>query len=389
MSESIDSSDNNQEQNKAASEPSTPKIADNSSAQKPARKQTNPQAKTGALWFFTILNLLFLFGIIAGAYWLYLQWQNTQTDSVDETQLLSQQVGDFKQKLQSFELSSAQDKQSVQSSVNSLLEEVLASQQTIANLESKLADVSGRRPADWLLAEADYLVRMAGRKLWLENDVKTAMMMLKSADTRLEDLADPSLFPVRKLIAQDIQTLHQVNPIANSSIALALSGMIPQVEKLAIAAIQIPDNEADNSANELSEDVADWQSNIAKTWRAIVSDFVSVSRTEKPIQPYLAEKQQWLIKEQVKYALTQAQGAVLDDNETLFKASLQQATALIVEYYELTSTPVEQFLGALQELSSTSIEKNYPSSLTSQAALSDVIERRVEQVFTNKQTGEL
>jgi uroporphyrin-3 C-methyltransferase len=230
---------------------------------------------------------------------------------------------------------------------------------------------------------------MAGRKLWLENDVRTAMMMLKSADTRLEDLADPSLFPVRKLIAQDIQTLHQVNPVSNSSIALALSGMIPQVEQLAIATLQIPTREQAQQTTELSENVSDWRSNLSKTWQAIRDDFISVSRTEQAIEPYLSDKQQWLVKEQLKYALTQAQGAVLNDNETLFKASLQQATALIIEYYDLSSVSVDQFSAALQQLSATSIAKNYPSRLASQDALSDIIESRVENVFSNKQAGEL
>lgn len=354
-----------------------------------ADTQTNKNAKTGALWFFTLLNLFFLLVIVAGAYWAYLQWQEIQNNKTDNTQSFISQVQNLQGQVETVREIAAKSEQGTQASLNNLVEELLENQQTIKTLQSKLAEVSGRRPADWLLAEADYLVRMAGRKLWLENDVRTAMMMLKSADKRLEDLADPSLFPVRKLIAEDIQTLHQVNPISNSSIALALSGMIPQVEKLEIAALNIPETGAQQQANDLSEDLSDWRSNLSKTWQAIRDDFISISRTEKAIEPYLSEKQQWLIKEQLKFALTQAQSSVLDDNETLFKASLQQATALIVEYYDLSSQSVEQFSAALQQLSSTSIEKNYPSKLEAQEALSDIIENRVESVFTNKQTGEL
>ena len=347
------------------------------------------KARTGALWFFTLLNLLFVLLIVAGAYWAYLQWQEMQNNKSDKTDVYISQIQQLQSQVDSVRQASSNSEQSIQNSVNNLVEELLESKQQISALESKLADVSGRRPADWLLAEADYLVRMAGRKLWLENDVRTAMMMLKSADNRLEDLADPSLFPVRKLIAEDIQTLHQVNPVSNSSIALALSGMIPQVEKLDIAALQIPEPTNAQASSELSEDVSDWRANLSKTWQAIRDDFISISRTEQAIEPYLSDKQQWLVKEQLKYALTQAQSAVLADNETLFKASIQQALALVIEYYDLSSNSVEQFSAALQQLSSTSIEKNYPSKLNSQAALSDIIENRIENVFTNKQTGEL
>lgn len=362
----------------------------------PKTRDPKQTPKTGALWFFTLINLLLLIGICAAAYWAYLQWTSTQDNEQNENQTLisdiskiNSELDDTQAQIQRTSTQASQQQDAIQQSVNSLVEQVLINQEVNEVLQRQISEVSGRRPADWLLAEADYLVRMAGRKLWLEDDVKTAMMMLKSADSRLEDLADPSLFPVRKLIAQDIQTLHQVNPIANESIALALSGMLPQVEKLKIAALKIPEPVTDDPSNELSEDIADWQANIAKTWNAIVDDFISVTRTEQALEPFLAQKQQWLIKEQVKYALTQAQSAVLSGNETLYKASLQQAMQQIIEYYDLSDSSVEQFLTAIQQLNSNSIEKNYPTKLDAQAALSDVIESRVENVFSNKETGEL
>jgi len=83
-------------------------------------------------------------------------------------------------------------------------------------LERQISELSGRRPSDWLLAEANYLVNMAGRKLFLENDIGTSMTLLAEADARLEDLGDPSLLPIRALIASDIQTLQQVNPVSTT-----------------------------------------------------------------------------------------------------------------------------------------------------------------------------
>ena len=53
-----------------------------------------------------------------------------------------------------------------------------------------MADVKGRRPNDWLLAEADYLVKLAGRKLFLEHDVESATQLMESADQRIASLND-------------------------------------------------------------------------------------------------------------------------------------------------------------------------------------------------------
>src|SRR5699024_9209514 len=51
-------------------------------------------------------------------------------------------------------------------------------------MSRKLLDLDSKRPNDWMLAEAEYLVRMAGRKLWLEKDTTASAMMLANADER-------------------------------------------------------------------------------------------------------------------------------------------------------------------------------------------------------------
>ena len=84
------------------------------------------------------------------------------------------------------------------------------------------------------------MVRMAGRKLWLENDVRTATLLLVNADKRLKSLADPSVLPVRAKLAEDIQTLQQMNPVSQSSVALALTGMLAQIDKLPLDTFEKP-----------------------------------------------------------------------------------------------------------------------------------------------------
>ncbi|HBI77722.1 MAG TPA: heme biosynthesis operon protein HemX, partial [Alteromonas macleodii] len=42
----------------------------------------------------------------------------------------------------------------------------------------------------------------------------TAILLLVNADKRLKSLADPSVLPVRANLAEDIQTLQQLNPVS-------------------------------------------------------------------------------------------------------------------------------------------------------------------------------
>ena len=74
-------------------------------------------------------------------------------------------------------------------------------------LQTKVLDLDDKRPNDWMLAESEYLVRMAGRKLWLEHDIVSAITLLGNADERIKALNDPSLMPIRKALAEDIAKL--------------------------------------------------------------------------------------------------------------------------------------------------------------------------------------
>lgn len=359
------------------------------------------KVKTGGLWLFSIFNFFLIIGICAAAGWTWYQWQQNQTNETDNGEKIAAKLSSIDSVI--VKLNSAisasqvelaqinsdltQQNETLSNNIDGLLEQILQNADENKALQSRIADLSGRRPADWLLAEADYLVRIAGRKLWLESDVSTAMLMMQAADSRLEDIGDPSLFPVRKLIAEDIQALHQVNPVAINSIALALSGMIPQVNNLPLNALKIPEIEENKAQNELSENIGDWRANLSKTWDSLVDDFIQIETSEKPIFPYLSTKQRWLITEQLKLALSQAKSAALDEQEALYMNALQQATALVVEHFQLDDNNVKQLADALQQLQNTTIAKDYPRQLKSANALKDVIEQRVQSVFKND-TGE-
>ena len=368
-------------------------------------KPEQKKAKTGALWFFVIINFLLIIGVVAAAVYFYYQWQKTVGTENNEVVVLQTEVSNansdiakvnaqikkLENQLQSTGSALKPQVSSILSEHGATLDSELANLTTLANtnaddaatLKRKVSELSGRRPADWLLAEADYLVRMAGRKLYLEKDVGTAMLMLQSADARLADLADPSLFPVRKLIAKDIQSLHQVNPVSTNSVALAINGMVIQVDQLPLKAMEIPEFEESEAAKRLSNDVADWQENLSKTWDAIVDDFIQVESSNEPILPYLSTKQRWLITEQLKLALAQAQSAAINEREVLYQASIQQAMAIVVEHYLLDDTKVKQYLEALQQLSNTEVTKDYPRELDSTRALKDLLDERVTGAFGN------
>jgi uroporphyrin-3 C-methyltransferase len=351
-------------------------------------------AKTASLWFFTLFNLFILVAILASGIWYYLNiWQSATQQQLDALAKVDQQQSvvdnvrsnqsTLDKKIQDYVKANATVTNNIQIELEDSQNRVAVLEQQLAQTQLKLAELGGRRPADWLLAEADYLVRMAGRKLWLESDDRGAIMLLAAADARLADLNDPSLIPVRSLLAEDIQVLKQLNPISLTSVALSISGMLPQVNNLPIATLKLPELAEGEGIEPLSESVADWRENLKRSWHALVDDFISVKNRAKPIEPLMSAQSQWLVREQLSFALLQAKSAALQGQSTLYQQSLQRALAIIVEDFELTSVKVEQFSAALQNLQQTNIQRTFPQQLRAQQPLTDRLNERVNRLFSN------
>lgn len=342
-------------------------------------------AKTGLLWLISVLNLILILAAAAGGYWFYQQWhadKQQQTDffSNQSQELQNQRVANDKVTERLNQQSTQVEQQSAQ-----LVQQLESVKQNLATLEAQaqsnkqsLAEMSGRRPSDWLLAEADYLVTMAGRKLWLEHDVKTAVLMLQAADSRLQDLSDPSLITLRQQISVDIQTLQQINKVSLTSVALALSGMLPQIDNLSLALPKV----------ELNETPAEQLSGFDRFWAYLKSNF-QYQPNNQPITPLLSQQQQWLVREQLKYALMQAQSAVMAEQSTLYTQSLQRALGIVVSHFDLSDGSVAQFVDGINNLQNTNIQRQYPDRLGSAQPLKDILENRMSQVYSNSEGAPL
>ena len=342
--------------------------------------QAKPQSGNGLLWVFVVFNFILIVTAAGGGFW---WWKNEQSKQIQAQNALKEELTRISNQHAAQQVLAeqiqGQNAQLVQNlaDVSNKLE--VANAQTEANSQ-RLNDVSGRRPADWLLAEADYLVRMAGRKLWLERDVKTAIMMLQSADARLQDMTDPSLLPIRQLLSDDIVTLQQLNDVSTTSIALALSSLSKQAPALPLALPKLPvieDNAVDISDTPMIE-------NLKKQWRYFVENLIKYQPRQTPIRPMLDKEQQWLAKEQLRFALMQAQSAAMAENQTLFEQSLQRAIELIVAHFDLQVASVEQFANSLQNLTQTNLQRDLPQVLRAAQPLKDLLKQRVDAAFSNK-----
>lgn len=381
----------------SVSENTSSPVSETAAPTQPVIQETQSHGHKG-VWFVSILNFLLILALAGAAYWYWLQQQNTtkipdpkvtalESSMAKSTTQLAQlnatisrnQALTNDQQTLLLELTETSAKQVI--TIDDIARRLELSELKNDGLAKRIADVSGRRPSDWLLAEADYLVKLAGKKLWLENDVKSAIMLLKSADVRIGDLSDASLLPVRALLAKDIQTLQQVNQVATESIALSISALIAQVDTLPLDTLKLPDAEAPAQQATVSDDVTNWQENLKASWDAIVNDFVTVEKRTAAVTPFMSAKQQWLAREQLKFALLNAQQAVMQNQSTLYQQALQQSLDIIIAHYQLDNVGVEAYMDSIQALVMLDTSRELPAQLDAQQPLGEIIEQRIQTLF--------
>ena len=354
----------------------------------PTQPQPPKARGNGLLWLVTLVNLLLVVCLAGAGYWWWQQqqqvalqqqsqWQDTQQRLAGQEQVLVNRLDS------ALQASAQQRQQSLQANQEKLQ---LVEQQVQSNLQA-LRDMNGRRPSDWLLAEADYLVRMAGRKLWLEQDVNTALLLLADADQRLADLADPSLLPIRQLLANDMQSVRQLDTQTPTKVSLELGALMAGLDSLPMDMVVLPESSDEEQANQtLSNDVSDWQANLKRSWRALVDDFITVRRRNAETKPLLSDKQQWLVKEQLRHYLMLAQQAVFNNDAANYRQALEQAQSLLTFYYAMQDSQVSAFANNLERLLQTDIEVRLPGRLQAATPLEHILAERVAGAFKDSQS---
>ncbi|EOE4687650.1 uroporphyrinogen-III C-methyltransferase [Vibrio vulnificus] len=267
-------------------------------------------------------------------------------------------------------------------------EVVLAQQQkSIESLQLAIADVKGRRPNDWLLAEADYLVKLAGRKLFLEHDVVSATSLMESADQRIAALNDPSLVPLRKAMAKDITELKTIPLIDRDGLVLRLTALQQQVDQLPLANAILPEAKTVEK-QQVSDDINNWQNNLMASLKAFSENFITFRTRDGNVIPLLSPEQHFYLKENIKAKIETAIKAVYQEQGEVYTTSLTTAEEWSQAFFNQDNNTVKEFTQSLKQLSEQKIQVQYPVKLQTQNQLADVIRERLRREVTSMTSTE-
>ncbi|PKH07643.1 uroporphyrinogen-III C-methyltransferase [Moritella sp. Urea-trap-13] len=335
------------------------------------------------------IAILLTLGLGAGLYYHSHQQNQLQQQVLSK---LRAQLQDQKDSQQSLRLQLSEDKQVVASQLTQTTQQLAKIQDseklTAAQLETvqlAIANLKMRNPNEWMLAEAEYLIRIAGRKIALEQDIDTSLALLSSASRRLTQLNDPSLLPLRKVIEQDIATLTKLPRIDHDGLALKLAIQAEQVDSLALAGFTRPEVVA--SETQLSSDSADWQANLTKSWQSFSDNFITIRRQDNSVEALLSPQTAWYLTENLKTQLLQAELAVHRQDQAKFTQALKTAKAWIKRYYDVNQPATKSMLTSLDSLSKVTITTTYPTKLNSAALIQTTIrDRKINSLANNTDT---
>lgn len=348
--------------------------SDKSRASKtPTVKENKPG---NGIAIFALLIALIAAGGVGGLfYWQQQQAQqnNLRIEQKLTTQLegkLQSQASSLQKTLQAYEQQTQQVLNNMASSIHE------ASVERIAQLEQAVERLGQNQPSDWLIHEAEYLVRVASRTLWLEKDTRAAISLLTDADNRLKDLNSPEYLPTRQLIHQDIEQLKLLPVVDNESIMLKLMALSHQVDDLVISEAHIEIEEEAIEDAVLSENASDWQENLQKTLSNFAKQFLTISRREGSVEPLLLPKHQENLRQNLKLKLQVALWALSEEKFELYESSLKDVQAWLSEYFDMENAFNQGFSEAISTAANERVEVSYPTKLKSLKALRDILESR-------------
>jgi uroporphyrin-3 C-methyltransferase len=246
----------------------------------------------------------------------------------------------------------------------------------LAEQRVELARFSASDREDWLLAEAEYLLRLANQRLIMTGDVVAAQALLSSADAVLRELDDVGLHGARAAVAADIAALRAVPRIDTEGVYLRLAALIDQAGGLVI--FEMPDVEAQPA--EIPAE--DWQGRLRQGYEAALhklSDYIIIRRRDVPMQALMDPQWEGLVRQNLRMLLEQAQVALLSGNQLLYGESLQRAEHWVAEFLESDEAAAKAVAREIAELRAVTVAIDLPDISRSLRAVDEALATRLQR----------
>jgi uroporphyrin-3 C-methyltransferase len=309
--------------------------------------------------------------VIIALFTLAWQWLNTRhrfnaiekslSAKLDHYQALNQQ---------SFALAKSAEERSAEANARTIiLEQRLAESRDQQEVLQTLYDQLAENREVTAVAEVEQVLSIANQQLQLAGNIKSALLALQAADTRLASLALPRAIQMRETLATDIaklRTFPQVDTISINAQLNTIARLCDQLPLISEREVLFNRAQTETPLTIHSNGLMQF---VYHLWDEI-KNLVVIERIDKPEAPLLTEEHAFYLRENLKLRLLTARLALLQRDEASYIADMNAVTGWINQYFDTQHPKTIKVLSLLKKISAKNIGVAIPDINESLSALS-------------------
>jgi len=309
--------------------------------------------------------------VIIALFTLAWQWLNTRHKFNEIERSLSQKLEQYQTiNQQALTLAKQAEERSTQANARTvILEQKLAEsrdqQEALQTLYTQLAE---NRESS-AVAEAEQLLTTAKQQLQLNGNVKSALLALQAALQRLEPLDLPRAASLRETLSLEIENLRDLPQVDITSMSTQLTHLSELCGTLPLISERQPTLNAKAAMGKQPAKPLNSLQKLAYPIWEDIKNLVTVERIEKPEPALLAADQAFYLRENIKLRLLTARIALLQHDETTYKADLITVNNWLNQYFDTKHPETIKAINMLKRLSGNNISIELPQLNDSFAAV--------------------
>ncbi len=304
--------------------------------------------------------------IIVRALLLDLHWASTQRDIRNLQRQLAERLrsGDAINSEARMLAREAQERVREATTKLALLEAKLTESQSQQAALEQLYQSLARNRDEWALSEIEQVLTVASQQLQLAGNVPGAVIALQNADSRLARGDRAQFIAVRKALQMDLERLKALPYVDVPGMALKLDAMILAVDSLPLIfderlgageALGTPTGEKGGA------DEKTWLGKLfGETWSEM-KQLIRVRDMSGSEPVVLPPTQTFFLRENLKLRLLNARIALMQRNETAFRADLLAAQNWLGKHYDLRAKSTVNAVAVLKGLSASALAIELPT----------------------------
>jgi uroporphyrin-III C-methyltransferase len=318
----------------------------------------------------SLFSKMALILVIIALFTLAWQWLNTRHRFNAVEKSLSAKLEVYQAlNQQSFALAKAAEERSAQANARTIiLEQRLAESRDQQDVLQTLYDQLAENREATAVAEVEQVLSIANQQLQLAGNIKSALLALQAADTRLASLSLPRAIQMRETLTNDIAKLRKFPQVDIISINEQLNMIARLCDQLPlISEREVLLNRAQMPVEPIVEGNQIVQ--FANHLWADIKNLVVIERIDQPKAPLLTQEHAFYLRENLKLRLLTARIALLQRDEANYIADMNAVTLWINQYFDTQHQKTIRVLALLKKISAKNIGVAIPDINESISAL--------------------